>query len=340
MRIFPIILILLITNLLTAQYLHTPKQIESIMEESPLTYSQYHFEPEITAKSPYVLIFPFETLISADTSPIDVKTTKLSNREQKQLRKANQFYKDQKYEAAISQYQKSEFLSRVPKVKARIAFCYDKMDQPQDAIQIYSELLATDSSNAFLHFQLANCYFQQEEFKLAVREITMAHLYNRNKKSYLDILAQFYLRQNQKFRPLDFEPKYNLLRTKEEVKIVASSLPWMSYASAKAVWAHEPDYREKMNFISSEDSRIIEEKECLLNALIAYEGLEAPEKINYPGLYTLSSALPDKRVNDFIMYEISLAAQPEIATQLSTDRIEQLMDYIFTYRVKVDEVAQ
>jgi len=244
------------------------------------------------------------------------------------------------YKKAILQYQKLEAISHVPVLMARMAFCFQKTDKPQEAILLYNNLLDSDSSNAFLYFQLADCYKQLEDYKTATRKITIAHLLNRNNPTYLDSLISLYQQRNWQFRALDFLPNYQIQRTDDQVKITAASKPWIAFASCKAVWAHEPEYAETMNYISSEDPRIIEEKECLFNALLAYERLEPTEKIDFPGLYTLSHALPDKRVNDFIMYEISLRKYPEIISQLSQNRLEQLIDYVYTYRVKRMEVSQ
>lgn len=325
---------------LNAQFLHTPKQIETIKKESAIDYQLDSVAPAILESSYKVLSFNFETVVLSDTSLSAFIKTKLSNKELKTLNKADLFYREKKYTNAVNQYQKSEKLSQDPYVMARIAFSFQQSNHQQDAIPIYTKLLAIDSSNAFLYLQLANCYHKQEDYKMACRQVTLAHLYNRNNTAYLDTLKSIYKSQNWKFRALDFNPAYEINHEGMQVQITAAAEPWIAYASVKAIWSYEPGYYNKMEYLSSEDSRIIEEKEALFNALVVYENLEAPAKIDFPGLYTLSHALPEKRVNDFIMYEISLREHPEITRQLTTDRVEQLIDYVYTYRVKALEVSQ
>ncbi len=340
MRIIISIIPLFLCFCLKAQYLHTPKQIETIKKESTINYQLDSVVPSLTETPAKMISFFYETVVFSDTSLSRLISSKLSKKELKYLKKGDLFYKDKKYTEAITQYQKSERLNQHPYVMARVAFSFQKSDLPQDAITTYTELLTTDSSNAFIYLQLANCYHQLEEHKMASRQVTLAHLYNRNNTSYLDTLSKIYKSRNWKFRNLDFDPIYQIRDSEMKVQITAADEPWIAYASVKAIWAHEPGYQEKMKYLSSEDSRIIEEKEALFNALVVYEKLEAPVKINFPGLYTLSRALPEKRVNDFIMYEISLREHPEITAQLSEERLEQLIDYIYTYRVKALEVSQ
>ncbi|MFT4664280.1 MAG: tetratricopeptide (TPR) repeat protein [Polaribacter sp.] len=325
---------------LKAQYLHTPTQIETIKKESTIDYQLDSVVPSLAETPAKIISFFYETVVFSDTSLSNLITSKLSKKELKFLKKGDLFYRDKKYKEAITQYQKSEKLSQHPYVMARIAFSFQQSDHHQDAITVYTKLLTTDISNAFIYLQLANCYHQQEEYKMASRQVTLAHLFNRNNTAYLDTLSKIYKSQSWKFRALDFNPIYEIKSTDMQVQIRAAAEPWIAYASVKAIWAYEPGYLEKMKYLSSEDSRIIEEKEALFNALVVYEKLEAPAKIDFPGLYTLSHALPEKRVNDFIMYEISLREHPEITAQLSEERLEQLIDYVYTYRVKAMEVSQ
>lgn len=339
MRILSTILLLLLALSVDAQYLHTPSQIETIKRESSIKYRLDSIAPTVEKSPSKVLVSSFEYLLG-DTSPVDLPNTNLSKKDIKALKKANHFFSIEKFDQAIVYYQKSETLRKMPTIRFRTAYSFQKIEQAQEAIPIYNSLLAADSSNSFLYFQLANCYVQLEDYKMACHKITLAHLYNRNNTAYLDTLSNIYHLRNWKFRNLDFNPEYALEKNESEVKITAVSTPWIAYASCKAIWTFEPGYDKKMKFISSEDLRVIEEKECLLNALVAFELLDKPDKINFPGLYTLSSALPDKRVNDFIMYEISLRSYPEISSQLSQERIAQLVDYVYTYRVKAVEVSQ
>jgi tetratricopeptide (TPR) repeat protein len=340
MRTIFSLLMFLIVFAAKAQYLHTPDQIQSLQKESSLQY-QLDTTLTLTKESTLpVLSFVYETLVSPDKSPVEMATCDLSKKALKHLKKANAFFKQEKYAAALENYDLVRNTCKDPFVLLRLALCYQHIQASTNAIGIYNYLLEVDSTNAYLYYQLANCYSQQEDYHTAARLITLAHLYNRNNMTYQEAMSVIFQKLNWKFRHLDFEPLYSIQKEADRVTIIASASPWIAYASCKAVWTYEPDYRQKMKTISSEDLRIIEEKECLLNALVTFESLDVVEKIEYAGLYTLSKALPDKRVNDFIMYEISLRQHPEISQQLSQDRINLLVDYVYTYRVKKVEVSQ
>jgi tetratricopeptide (TPR) repeat protein len=323
-----------------AQYLHTPDQIESLKKESSLQY-QLDTTSTLAKESTLPLLSSvYETLIQPDTSLIEMATCDLSRKVLKHLKKANTFFQEEKYDDALEHYALVRLSCKEPFVLLRLAFCYQHIQASTKAMGIYSYLLSVDSSNAYLYYQLANCYSQLEDYPTAARLMTRAHLYNRNNTTYQDAMSDIFQKLNWKFRNLDFEPLYAIQKEADQVTIIASASPWIAYASCKALWTYEADYRQKMKTISLEDVRIIEEKECLLNALVTFEALDVVEKIDYPGLYTLSKALPDKRVNDFIMYEISLRQHPEISHQLSQERINLLVDYVYTYRVKKVEVSQ
>jgi tetratricopeptide (TPR) repeat protein len=337
--IFSILLFLLVFAA-EAQYLHTPNQIENLQKESSLQYQLDTTSTLAKERTLPVLSYVYETLVQPNKSLVEMTTCDLNKKALKHLKKANAFFQEGIYALALEHYALVRHTCKDPYVLLRLALCYQHIQASTNAIGIYNHLLAVDSSNAYLYYQLANCYHQQEDYDTAARLITLAHLYNRNNMVYQDAMSVIFQKLNWKFRHLDFDPLYAIQKEVDRVTIVASASPWIAYASCKALWTYEPGYRQKMKTLSSEDLRIIEEKECLLNALITFETMDVVEKIDYPGLYTLSKALPDKRVNDFIMYEISLRQYPEISHQLSQERINLLIDYVYTYRVKKVEVSQ
>ena len=86
-----------------------------------------------------------------------------------------------------------------------------------------------------------------------------------------------------------------------------------------------------MNFANIELPKI-EEKECLLNALLSYEELETGKEA-YPLLAYLGVSLENEMVDDFILYEIKSRENPTMMSLLPKDRLQKVMTYLTTIRV-------
>ncbi len=315
-----------------AQFLHTPKEINHIIETSTVTYQTDSILPAQPLVPYPVLSSKYEHLLTANTTLAD--TIQTTSKRKKYLKKANNSFFNGNYQQAIEFYKKFGVVNHHQEIVVRMAYAYQQLRLPDEAISLYEYLLSDTLRDAFIHFQLACCYRMTRNFRKACQQITLAHLYNRNHPAYLDSLVSLYRHCDWTFRKMDFTPLYELHRNPDStVYIRAATTPWLAFASCKAVWAFEPGYFEKMKFLSNAQPDIIETKECLFNALAAYEELEPSKKADYPGLSTLSSALPDKRIDDFILYEITSRQQPEILHHLPANRFLELVDYLYDYRI-------
>jgi len=86
-----------------------------------------------------------------------------------------------------------------------------------------------------------------------------------------------------------------------------------------------------MNFANIELPKV-EEKECLLNALLSYEQMERGKE-EYPLLAYLGVSLENKMVDDFILYEIKSRKDPTMMSLLPKERLVEVMNYLTTIRV-------
>jgi len=86
-----------------------------------------------------------------------------------------------------------------------------------------------------------------------------------------------------------------------------------------------------MNF-SNIDITKVEEKECLLNALLSYEQMETGKE-DFPLLAYLGVSLENEMVDDFILYEIKSREDPTMMSLLPKERLHKVMKYLMTIRV-------
>jgi tetratricopeptide (TPR) repeat protein len=114
---------------------------------------------------------------------------------------------------------------------------------------------------------------------------------------------------------------------------------WMLYGLTKALWLGEPTHREKMLGESEHNWSSVEEKECLLNLMLTYEGfldegtIEPDENLD-----RLIKILEDGYLNSFILYEIASRLNPHITLIQPEEVREHLREFIRKYvTVPADE---
>ncbi len=318
-----------------SQSLHTPSEIQNIVKNSIRTYV-FDTLTVLPAPSPPIIINKIlDFSISQKNNFVDLSGYRLRKKAKKSLKKANNYFSAGKYSKAFDLYRSLYEATKASKMLPLLAHCANLANNTEVSLDYYNKLLLLSPKKSDILFEIANIQHKAGNINLAFRNINLAHLYDRNNPVILDSLISIYRSKGFVYQNINFEPKYQLYETADSnVVIKSADVPWKSYATCKAVWAHEPNYKFKMKFISTADVGIVEEKECLLNALLSFERL-TEGKSNYPMLEILSSVLPEKRIDDFILYEMTSKKHPVIVERLSDMRIEQLIDYIMTYRVTV-----
>lgn len=266
---------------------------------------------------------------------VDLSGYSLSRKAKKSLKKANNYFSSGKYTKAFKLYTGLYESTKASKMLPLLAHCADLADKNETGLTYYKQLLLLAPKSPNILFAMANLEHKSGHLDAAIRHISFAHLFDRNNPVILDALISIFRSKGFEYQHISFEPRYQLLANPDSsIVIKTAGIPWQAFATCKAIWAHEPGYKEKMKFISSADVKIIEKKECLLSALLSYERLPE-ERANYPILATLSDALSEKRIDDFILYEITSKEHPAIMERLSEIRLEQMVDYIMLYKVRM-----
>ncbi len=332
---FKVLLFFLLgATIVNAQFLHTPTEIQKIIKKSPISYSFDTISAIATDVPPPIISKNSDFSILQQEIPVNLSDHRLKRKVRNRLTKANKFFDEAKYDQALKFYQELLATTQAIELLPRLAYCFEKMSNTENALAIYNKIHDSIPTDPALNFTIARLEHQSGNSEAAIRHINWAHLYDRNHPVYLDSLIIYYYKNGWHYRKMDFAPVFLFQEISDStIVILTEASPWHAYATCKAIWKYEPGYQKQMSYLSTVDVNIIEEKECLLNAVISFEKL--PEgKEQYPMLGTLSKVIPEKRIDDFLLYEISLRKQPALMQQIPHERMEQVLDYIVTYRMQ------
>jgi len=202
----------------------------------------------------------------------------------------------------------------VDKIQALCANHY-KLGNFEEALFYKFQINDNLAFNFENEFFLAKSYFETKKHDLALEHIFNAKVllpYSGLPFSDMEIeMVENLLGQilkAKKLRYLDWSLNFSYCITNREDKIYISfkSQPWKTYAICKSVWLGEETHRGKMATISDQPSFLVEEKECLLNALVEYLRSEVDNPDNI-GLKYLGTAIDNDYIKEYITYETFVA---------------------------------
>ena len=85
----------------------------------------------------------------------------------KDLKKANQLFKEDKYALAIPHYQKALNTKKNLSIKSKLAFCYKITNQMAKATDLYEEIVANDRAKTKSYFYYAETLMSSGQYELA-----------------------------------------------------------------------------------------------------------------------------------------------------------------------------
>ena len=85
----------------------------------------------------------------------------------KDLKKANQLFKEDKYALAIPHYQKALTTKKNLSIKSKLAFCYKITNQIAKAAELYEEIVANDRAKVKSYFYYAETLMSSGQYDLA-----------------------------------------------------------------------------------------------------------------------------------------------------------------------------
>ena len=314
------------------QYLRTPSEIYKIADQSPIHYTSDTSNTEIVALNYTTLK---DIYLKDENDSLQVITYKTNKKSEKYRKKARKFEKNRKYHKAATFLEKAykKDTSNAELIK-ELADLVAKTGELRDALRLYEKVLESNQYDYKAHFAISELYEKKGDHEKAIDHMLLAHLYNRNNEEILDSVKTIFARNDLKYNNVNFQPQYNIENPNDTTVLIRTvDSTWHSYAYCKAIWKFEEDYSEKKKDISDQSIEIIEEKECLLCALITYEETPSEHK-KIPSMKKLSKALLTQKIDQFLLYEHLLKNDPKMAYQLEPKTIEKLKTYLTGRKTK------
>jgi tetratricopeptide (TPR) repeat protein len=323
----------LMLNQLHAQKLKTPAEILKIMEDSKLAFEISHIEetvkidpPNRTGKLNLNIFY-----IEKDSGSSSLKEYTLSDQGEVLSKEAEYFFQKNEYSKAREKY--LELLKVHPeyyKVMTYVGQVYGIEKNWDKAIEWYKKTIELNYIDYMAHWFLADAYMETGKKELALREITIAQILNRNNPRIRNSFIDIYNKNKLNSADWVFNPQIELKKI-DDIKVkVSYKKDWIGYALAKAVWEFEPDYPASMGEEKNGIS-VLEEKECLASLLVSTMNDKKALK-KYPELNALKMAADNKMFDQYIFYEVILPDYPRVAMMISKESIESIADYVIKVR--------
>ncbi len=319
---------------LPGQSLHTPAEMSQLIEKSAIKFLLDTLNQPIIPKNDPVMDQGWYAIRSSKGIQLDQPLILTNKKALKYQSKANkclkrmQLGKAKKYfKAALKESPNSIVLLK------QLASTYIEAGDDESAETTLLKALDINPIDFQAHELLADIYRVEKNNK-TIKHISFAHLLNRNDENLINKLQEIYKENRLVYEKWRLTPQYEVKKIQKElVSIRSNGSPWMAYGSCKAIWKYENGYKEKMEHLASVDIEMVEEKECLLNALINYEGLENGKE-KYPALKALGLALENQYIDDYILYEKIAVEDPSIMSKLSVEQLEKIIVYLTDIRAK------
>lgn len=214
---------------------------------------------------------------------------------------------------------------------------YEEEYNHNEAKKWYKKAIKTNRLEYLAHWFLADIHYSEGDTKEAVYEITIAHILNRNNSSVIERLLAIYSNQGIEYLNWDFDPIYELSKNEDNsisLRYDPKHSEWVSYALCKAVWAYEPGYKDNMLLDTPNIPSLVEEVECFLNVIIAFNEKYGNQKSDDEAVNRLIKAFEKNYITEFVIYEKLLIEDPLIAYLIDKESIDMVVDYILKFRTK------
>jgi len=313
-----------------AQDLHSPAEIMKIMEESELTYSIAELTEEIpvpdnSSNLNYNNVYKYDS-----AGNVLISVYNISEEAEQIAIEAESFFSKGKTKEAREKY--LEALEKDPgyySVMTYIGQTYGIEEDYNSAKEWYKKVIEKNYIDYMAHWFLADIYIKTGEKKLAVMEITIANILNRNNPRIRFAMENIYKKNRLKVPDWVFNPQCRITFDDIDEVTIEYSNEWLGYSLYKAVWSYEPGYRSSMGIVS-EFTSTLEEKECLVG-LITNISINKKSK-KKPVFKALNKALDNQMIDEFILYEILLPQYPYVAYQLPEEAIKLVVEYVVQVR--------
>ncbi len=326
---------------LQAQQLHTPQEVEQYMKKSTIQYQMDSLSIELEWIS-FPLVEGGNFLVKTE------KGIQVQKQEFSLNKKSKRFYKKAQKAIAKENYGKTiKFFTKAIETHPNqlslmneFANFYWEKGEMEKVVFWTTKVIELNPIDFEASARLAVAYQNLGKGTEALDHIISAHLNNRNHPKVIEVLQSIFADQGMNYQNYVFQPEFRIdHQDSTKVLIQANHEPWRSYAACKALWENEESYRTEMSHLANTNLASIEQKECLLNALIGYSKMKIGKE-NFPIFDVLEKSLRHRMIDDFIFYEINLREDPTLIYFLPEEKKDRIVRYLKTIRVGKEVISE
>jgi tetratricopeptide (TPR) repeat protein len=193
-----------------------------------------------------------------------------------------------------------------------------------EAIHWYRKALAKNPIDYIAAWSLARTYEEAGKPDSAMVMLLHAWVLNRNNQHIQRELETVIEASGKQMKNWQFVPQYELDYQQDKV-LLKYHEAWLGYAICQAVWDFEPGFAEQRNI--NGDVALFRERECLA-CLVSTMNAGKNDASTEPALNGFATALRNKMAFEFILFEILLPQNPDMAYILGPERTERLVEYL------------
>ena len=303
------------------RYLLPFPEIFKIMQDSKLVY-----EPDIKEDSSFFNFPKYETIsdqyyVTLNGDEIYLQTYSLSDKGKQSLDNGELAFAKADYDTAIKYY-RDVLISDSGYYKAYtfIGDAYYAKENYDSAKYYFNYAIKHNYADYSAHWFLADAYQKTDDIDSAVKEITIAHLLNRNHQNLFERLKEYRELSGKKWNDWELNPVSNTYKKDGKV-IIETTNAWMGYAFAEAVWKFEPGFTENIfgKPYDSTDMSYQKEAACVV-ANLASESLKDGLKIAQDGYF-----------EEMVWYEIMGRRYPASILILPREFFDKMVEYVNKY---------
>jgi len=312
-------------SILIDGHLHTPSEIVRLLDRSPVIYelSAYPDSGAPHELAEPVILPPGLTFKMVD-GEVEYSQLSLKDTAAKLFDHAEYLFGEHEYQEARAYYR--QVLELGPSYTPAL-ICYGDTYYSEGNIDsaafYFAKAVEANPVDYQARWFLADALWESGDTSASIEQLTHAHILNVHHADMFHILKQRRFAVGEPWREWSFIPTCSLSQTNDTVRIVARP-HFLGYALAKAIWAYEPGYADKMRDITDPAEMLLnlaEEKEAVACALVGNDSLRT----------AILEKLDISDFTEFLLYEVIAKKQPEKMLLLAPQSRDRIVNYLNKY---------
>lgn len=306
-----------LVSVVSAQKVNSLETIMKTMEASKVVYEVKEMEKPVPVpdRSAYLTTNQYYQVIKG--GEIDANVYELSEKGKKELYKAESAFENKDFETARVHYKKA--LLADPHYTPFVDYIGQTYGMQMDYKQAetwYKKAIEQNFIDNFAHWMLADIYMLTNRKELALEEIALAKVLNRNNPRLDQKFKNICLANGLDTSSFIFNPQVRISSTPKSVTVETAE-DWMMYGMAKANWEYEPGYSEGKSIFAKH-------KELLM----AHYVFASANKKNSALVNRVNKAIDKNFFGEFLYYETILPDNPKTALYQDKKSLKKLRDYV------------